>query len=76
MGTPRTILYADIVPAGGNGVIDLDDVLCALAGFAAAAACPAADLAPCEGNGIIDLDDVLAVLATFAGTPPCPDPCP
>ena len=58
-----------------DGLIDLDDLLCTLAGFADMADCPSADLFPCGGNHVIDTDDVLAVLDAFAGVPICPSPC-
>lgn len=75
-GTPTVSLYGDISPSGGNGVIDVDDVLCMLDAFADLGACPDADLMPCGGNGLIDVDDVLAELDAFAGIFACPHPCP
>ena len=80
VGCVEPILFGDVAPL--FGVIDFDDILCILDGFADIAACPQGDIVgagvacpPFEANGI-DFDDVLAVLDTFGGNPPCPDPCP
>jgi hypothetical protein len=54
-----------------NGIVNLDDILCVLGGFAAIADCPSADLNPCGGNGIVNLDDILSVLAAFGGANQC-----
>jgi cysteine-rich repeat protein len=54
-----------------NGIVNLDDILCVLGGFAAIANCPNADLNPCGGNGIVNLDDILSVLAAFGGANQC-----
>jgi len=67
--------FGDVAPPGGNGVVDLDDILCLLDGFAEEANCPNGDLVPCGGNGTIDLDDILAVLDAFAGDAACGSPC-
>ena len=61
-GTTLTVLprlYGDTIPVGGNGVIDVDDLWCALDAFTDMDACPQGDIAPCGGNGFIDMDDVL-----------------
>ena len=62
------IVYGDV---NDSGVVDLDDILCVIAGFGAADACPTADIAGCEANGLIDLDDILAIIGAFGGTDPC-----
>lgn len=54
-----------------NGVVNLDDILCLLSGFANFATCPDGDLHPCGGNGTISLDDILSVLTAFGGGNPC-----
>lgn len=59
------------VNCAGPPTANLDDILCALSGFASFAACPNADIAPCAGNNIINLDDILGALAAFAGNDPC-----
>lgn len=55
-----------------SGLVNLDDILCVLSGFANLASCPNGDIAPCQGNGFINLDDILAVLGAFAGQNLCP----
>ena len=78
-GTTLTVLprlYGDTIPVGGNGVIDVDDLWCALDAFTDMDACPQGDIAPCGGNGFIDMDDVLYALDAFAGQYACPHPCP
>jgi len=72
-------LYGDVVPQSapvGNCVVDLDDLLCVLDGFADPATCPGADLSPCGGDARVDLDDILAELDAFTGVYHCPHPCP
>lgn len=63
--------YGDVQPPGGNGVVNLDDILCILSGFSNFPSCPNADINPCGGNGVINLDDILAVLSAFSGANPC-----
>jgi len=76
-GTPIVALYGDVHPPGGNGVIDVDDLLCVLDGFSGIAPCDAlSDIFSCGGNGVIDVDDILAELDAFSGTYACPHPCP
>lgn len=55
-----------------NDVVNLDDVLCVLAGFSSFDLCPHADFGPgCDNDFIINLDDILAVLAAISGENPC-----
>ncbi len=61
--------YGDVI---GFGVVDIDDILCILIGFANPVLCPNGDIAPCGGDGMIDIDDILAALAAFAGEALCP----
>ncbi len=63
-------VYGDIAQPQ-NGIVNLDDILCVLQGFASLSNCPLGDLAPCGGNGAINLDDILGVLNAFAGSDPC-----
>ncbi len=63
--------YGDVQPAGGNGIVNIDDILCILGGFASYQSCPNADINPCGGNATINLDDILSVLVAFAGGNPC-----
>lgn len=67
--------YGDVAPPGGDGNVDVGDILCVLDGFADPVTCPDGDLSPCGGDGNRDVGDVLAVLDAFAGNPGCPDPC-
>lgn len=55
-----------------NGIVNLDDILCTLAGFANNSICQRADWGPnCNADGIISLDDILATLAAFSGANHC-----
>lgn len=63
--------YGDVQPPGGNGVVNLDDILCVLGGFANFTSCSNADIYPCSGNAVVSLDDILAALGAFAGANPC-----
>jgi choice-of-anchor B domain-containing protein len=74
-GCEFAISHADIVPVGGDGVVDLDDIMLVTQGFVSASPDPVADLFPCAGDGAIDMDDILSVLAAYAGTPQCEDIC-
>jgi len=84
-GCTEVQLYGDIVPvppdpaAGnvpGDGIVDLNDILCVLDDFAHPNICAGnGDVAPCSPNLIVDLDDILAVLDAFAGDYACPLPC-
>lgn len=63
--------YGDVQPPGGNSIVNLDDILCMLGGFANFGSCPNADINPCGGNAVINLDDILAVLGAFGGANAC-----
>ena len=75
------VVYGDVYPLGGNGIVDLDDILCVLDDFADSDTCEGdGDIkggggTPCEPNGVIDLDDILAVLDAFGGIYACSPPC-
>lgn len=50
----------DIAPPGGNGVVDVDDLLLVINSWGP---CECnADIAPEEPNGVVDVDDLLAVI--------------
>ncbi|MEK6676877.1 MAG: hypothetical protein AABZ47_14630 [Planctomycetota bacterium] len=69
-------LYGELQPPGGNCLVDVDDLICLLQGFANMLDCPGSDLYPCDGgDGIVDVDDLIAELAAFAGDYFCPHPC-
>ena len=63
-----------------SGVVDVDDILRVLDGFAQEfpqATLYEVDLALCETDQWVNVDDILIVLDGFAQDPyPCPDPCP
>ena len=53
----------------GDGLIDVNDVLCAMEGFGAPAECAALDQQPCSQiDGSMNLDDLLVVTEAFGGT--------
>ena len=62
------IIYGDV---NDSGVVNLDDILCVIAGFGDYDNCPTADIAGCEANGVINLDDILAIIGAFGGDDPC-----
>ena len=52
----------DIVPKGGNGTVDVDDLLLVINSWGACVDCPA-DISPApNGNDTVDVDDLLAVI--------------
>lgn len=64
-----TVRYGELT---GNGIVNLDDILCVLTGFSNFSACRNGDIAPgCSGDQAITIDDILAILAAFAGANPC-----
>ncbi|MEK6674799.1 MAG: hypothetical protein AABZ47_03995 [Planctomycetota bacterium] len=66
-------LYADLIQ---SCLVDLDDLLCLLSGFADLPMCPQGDIAPCGGSGgPIDVDDLISLLEAFAENYICPHPC-
>jgi hypothetical protein len=69
---PRpTNCLPDIAPAGGNGVVNVDDLLAVINGWGPCADpnnCPA-DIAPAGGNDVVNVDDLLAIIN---GWGPCP----
>lgn len=67
------VIYGD-VKLPRNGLVNLDDILCVLAGFGGYSVCPTGDIAGCVHNGVINLDDILAVLTAFSGASPCACP--
>jgi len=84
-GSPETLLDVAATwilgDVDGNLVVDVDDIICALDGFAGCYRCSfrALDICPLEwqpfnGNQrVIDVDDLLAVLNGFSGLPlECP----
>jgi hypothetical protein len=64
----------DVFPPGGDGVVDVDDIVCVVYGFADFDLCPTGDISPCGGDGKINVDDLLDVLDAFGGVNDCPCP--
>jgi hypothetical protein len=58
---------ADIAPAGGNGVVNVDDLLLVINTWGACSGC-AADIAPPGGNGAVNVDDLLMIINAWG---PC-----
>lgn len=56
---------ADISPTGGNGVVDIDDLLAVVNNWGATGANPA-DI---TGNGSVNIDDLLAVINGWGACP-------
>ncbi|MCA9295081.1 MAG: hypothetical protein KC983_01165, partial [Phycisphaerales bacterium] len=69
-GEPNTC-PADCVPPGGNGAVDMDDLLAVINAMGATdSACDVTPVA-CDGtigNGIVNIDDVIAIIRVFG---PC-----
>ena len=63
---------ADVSPSGGDGVVNVDDLLAVINGWGDCpvppTVCPA-DIAPPGGNNIVNVDDLLAVINAWG---PCP----
>jgi hypothetical protein len=59
---------ADIAPSGGNGNVDVDDLLAVINSWGPCTGC-SADIAPGpNGNGAVDVDDLLMVINSWG---PC-----
>ncbi len=63
---------ADITPPGGNGVVNIDDLVALLNAFGPCpvppASCPA-DIMPPGGNSAVNIDDLVALLNAFGACP-------
>ena len=71
--SPPNPCPADIAPTGGNGIVNVDDLLSVINGWgpcpAPPASCPA-DIAPQPfGNGVVNVDDLLAVINGWGACP-------
>ncbi|MEM7228566.1 MAG: hypothetical protein AAF432_07095 [Planctomycetota bacterium] len=62
---------ADCAPLGGNGQVNVDDLVAVLLGFGTSGPCDIVPLTPdgTIGDGVIIIDDVIAVVNNFG---PCP----
>ncbi|MEK6677684.1 MAG: DUF5050 domain-containing protein [Planctomycetota bacterium] len=58
-----------------TGIVDLDDLIIELNGFADPQQYPDGDLYPCGGDDVIDIDDLIVFLEAFAGNELCAGPC-
>ncbi len=62
--------FADCAPAGGNGLVNIDDLVSVLNGFGAVGqAGMGCDVTPFCGNGVVNIDDLVAVLNAFGVCP-------
>jgi len=59
---------ADIEPDGGNGDVNMDDILYVINAFGSTEQGSLADMPPEGGNGVIDIDDLIFVLLSLG---PC-----
>ena len=56
------LLCPDIAPAGGgNGAVDVDDLLALINTWGPCAAC-STDIVPPGGDGVVNVDDLLAII--------------
>jgi hypothetical protein len=53
--------FGDIAPAGGNGVVNVDDIVSTVLSMGLCADCDA-DVYPAGGDGLVSVDDVIAVI--------------
>ncbi len=58
----------DITPPGGNGAVNIDDLVAVLNAFGPCVGCPE-DITPPGGNGTVNIDDLVAVLNAFGACP-------
>ncbi len=66
--TPGSLCTADITPPGGNGVVNIDDLVAVLNAFGPCPGCTQ-DITPPGGNGVVNIDDLVAVLNAFGVCP-------
>jgi hypothetical protein len=69
----RSSCPTDCTPPGGNGIVNIDDLLETVNAFGSAGPCDCAPANPdgSFGNGLVNIDDLLMVINTFG---PCPRP--
>ena len=68
VGPTPVLCLGDITPAGGNGTVNIDDLVAVLNAFGPCTGCPA-DITPAGGNGTVNIDDLVAVLNAFGACP-------
>jgi len=62
---------ADIAPVGGNGTVNVEDLLAVIGAWGACGDpgnCPA-DIAPAGGNDLVNVEDLLAIIGAWGGCP-------
>lgn len=59
---------ADIFPAGGDGAVNIGDLLFVIGSWGPCAGCPA-DIAPPGGDGVVNVADLLAVIGAWGLCP-------
>ncbi len=64
---PNALCRADVAPPGGNGIVNVDDLLVVINNWGATSG--PADIAPGCGNGIVNVDDLLAVINAWGACP-------
>jgi len=57
---------ADVAPFGGNGIINIDDLVLVLNAFGGCGGC-VGDATPSPGNGAVNIDDLFMILNAFGG---------
>jgi hypothetical protein len=68
---PINTCPADLAPAGGNDVVNVQDLLFVIGAWGACpnpANCPA-DIAPAGGNDVVNVQDLLAVIGAWGACP-------
>jgi hypothetical protein len=67
-GEPVNTCPGDIAPIGGDGLVNIDDLLLVISSWGACAGC-AADVVPIGGDGLVDIDDLLAIISAWGACP-------
>jgi hypothetical protein len=75
-GTYTSMVFGELVTDLTPGVVEVEDLMCMVFGFAYLAWCPQGDIEPCGGDGDIDVDDLVFIVAAYMGIYYCPTPCP
>jgi hypothetical protein len=68
---PLLDCVADILPEGGDGVVDQQDLMAVLDGWGncnTKLGCPA-DIVPPGGNGVVNIDDLMRLIQTWGACP-------
>ena len=57
----KGLCVADVAPAGGNGIVNVDDLLLIINSWGPCSGCPT-DIAPAGGDANVNVDDLLEVI--------------